>query len=216
MKSAFRNLPIKPEHWRWLVMMAKHPRTKRKFYFYDKTVPFGASISCSNFQRVSNPIEYLYKYRTGKRATNYLDDFLFAALLQIYCNKLVDQFLNICEEINFPVALEKTHWATTIIVFLGLLLNTVTQTISVPLEIRLKALKLIRELLENRKTTVHRLQQVSGLLNYICIGCVPGRCFARRMYSKTAGLKKYHHTSIDQELKLDCAVWENFLMPPEC
>ena len=49
-KSALRVLPIKPEDRCWLVMKAQHPISKRFFYFVDKCLPFGASISCSHFQ----------------------------------------------------------------------------------------------------------------------------------------------------------------------
>ena len=64
MKSAFRHLPIRKQYWRWLVLIARHPKTNEKFYFIDKNVPFGASISCSHFQRVSNGIEAIFRHRT--------------------------------------------------------------------------------------------------------------------------------------------------------
>ena len=85
---------------------------------------------------------------------NYLDDFLFAALLKALCDGNVSMFLDICREINFPVVPKKTEWGTTIIVFLGILINTVTQTISIPLEKRLKACGLLRNLISSKKTTV--------------------------------------------------------------
>ena len=50
MKSAFRNLPIKPEDWRWLVMKAQDPWDNRWKFFVDKCLPFGSSISCAHFQ----------------------------------------------------------------------------------------------------------------------------------------------------------------------
>ena len=57
MKSAFRNLPIRKQDWCWLVMMAFPPKSKKIFYFIDKTVPFGLKISCCHFQRFSNAVE---------------------------------------------------------------------------------------------------------------------------------------------------------------
>ena len=36
MKSAFRNLPIKPGDWKWLTMMAKYPKSGVKYFFVDK------------------------------------------------------------------------------------------------------------------------------------------------------------------------------------
>ena len=107
MKSAFRNLPIKPEDWMLLVMMAKSPKSGKTYFFVDKCLPFGASISCSHFQRFSNCVAFICFKKTGKRVNNYVDDFFFTALLKALCNGQVYEFLNISEQINFPVVLEK-------------------------------------------------------------------------------------------------------------
>ena len=93
MKSAFRNLPIRPQDWRWLVMMATHPISKKKLYFYDKNSQFGASISCSHFQRVSNAIEWIIRHRTGRRSINYLDDFFLITLEKLVFDWLVNQLV---------------------------------------------------------------------------------------------------------------------------
>ena len=77
MKSAFRHLVIRKEDWKWLVLMVRHPVTDEKFYFYDKNLPFGASISDSHFQRVSNGIQAIFQWKKQHKANNYLDDFLF-------------------------------------------------------------------------------------------------------------------------------------------
>ena len=79
MKAAFRNLPIRPQDWKWLVMKAKHPTTGKTYYFYGKCVPFGLAISCCHFQKVSDAIEVILKFRSGHESNNYLDDFLFIA-----------------------------------------------------------------------------------------------------------------------------------------
>ena len=42
---------------------------------------------------------------------NYLDDFLFIEITIVACNKLTQQFLDLCEEVGVTVALEKTEWA---------------------------------------------------------------------------------------------------------
>ena len=52
------------------------------------------------------------------------------------CNYLMSQFLDMCKEINFPISVTKTEWATLHIVFLGILLDGVHLTLSIPLEKR--------------------------------------------------------------------------------
>ena len=59
MKSAFRLLGLNPEFWCWLVMKAEDPKTVKFVHFINKCLPFGASISCTHFQRFSNALRHL-------------------------------------------------------------------------------------------------------------------------------------------------------------
>ena len=105
--SAFRHVPMAPDQWWLLVMKAEHPITKEVFYFVDKCLPFGSSISCAIFQAVSDAIAWIVNVRSKKVNVNYLDDYLFAALKKALCDRQIQIFLDVCEEIQFPVALEK-------------------------------------------------------------------------------------------------------------
>ena len=82
MKVAFRNLGILKKHWKFLILKAKNPADGKYYYFVDKCLPFGASISCAHFQRFSNSIAHIVTYFTGQENINYLDDYLFAHLLE--------------------------------------------------------------------------------------------------------------------------------------
>ena len=169
--------------------------------------------------------------------TNYLDDFLFVALTLLRCNFLIQQFLNLCEQIGVPIALEKTEWGTLRIVFLGILLDGVGLTLAIPLEKKIRALNLLNSMISHKKATVKELQTLCGYLNFLNKAIFPGRVFVRRMYAKfgkimcipqiTSGnhhdheahqgsessfkLKSHHHVRLDGEFKSDCRVWTNFL-----
>ena len=189
------------------------------YYFIDKALPFGSSISCTHFQRFSNSIAWIVSYRTGEKNLNYLDDYLFVSLLTLWCNGQVDQFLTVCKMVNFPVNLEKTFWGTTHLTFLGLLIDTVHQVVCIPVEKVIKRRLLVKGLLMKKKTTVHHLQQLCGFLNFLCKCVVPGRAFTRRLYAATAGkcghLRSYHHVNLTGEVKADLKVWDLFLSQPD-
>ena len=114
LSSAFRVLPLKRKCFQWLIMKAEDPRDGRIKYFVEKCLPFGASISCSHYQRFSNALKHIMEFRTGERKalTNYLDDFLFIAVFKYMCNNLIREFMKLCQELNVPIAKEKTEWAT--------------------------------------------------------------------------------------------------------
>ena len=155
MTSAFRHLAMNKKFWKYLVMKAQNPLDNQWYYFVDKCMPFGASISCSHFQRFSNAIAHIVSYYTHKENVNYLDDFLFAHLMELLCNQQIDKFLEICENIRFPISMEKTYWATTKLSFLGLLIDTVNQLICVPIEKINKANMLINNILTKRNKKIY-------------------------------------------------------------
>ena len=159
-------LPRKSD-WKYLIIMAESSIDGKTYFFVDKCLPFGASISCSHFQAFSDVIAYLVKWRAGRDNVNYLDDYPFVALLRELCNAQTKIFLEICSEINFPVSLEKTFWADTQMVFLGYLIDTVRQLIMVLTEKIAKANALIIEVLQKKKITLKSLQKICGFLNFL-------------------------------------------------
>ena len=218
MSMAFRNVPMNKESWPWLVLMAYHPVRGEKFYFVDKCMPFGSSISCAIFQEFSNSIAFLVKCRTGKPLINYLDDHFIAAINRLLCNRQIQHFLDVCQEVNFPVSMEKTEWATDCVIFLGLLCDLMNQVVCIPKEKVMKALDMLEFFLnaKNHKVTVLQIQKLCGTLNFLCRCVIPGRAFLTRIYALTQGskLRQHHHVRLNVENKLDLLVWKRFLTHP--
>ena len=221
MKVAFRNLGIKPKHFAWLLLKAKSPFDGLTYFFVDKCLPFGSSISCALFQAFSDAIAAMVSYRTKQDLVNYLDDYFFVALLKLMCNGQVDEFLLVCKMVNFPVSLDKTFQATTRLTFLGMLLDTELQVVCIPQDKVVRAQVLLDYLLnkKSKKMTVKMLQKLCGFLNFLCRGIVPGRAFTRRLYGALEGkshLKMHHHFRINSEMRMDMQVWRTFLDSPTC
>ena len=221
LKSAFRGLGVRKRYWKYLLMKARNPLDKKWYLFVDKCVPFGNAASCKLFQEFSDCLAHLVQFRTHsrtmakKRVTNYLDDFLFVALLKYFCDAQCQHFLDICAEINFPVALDKTFWGSNRMTFLGFLIDTVDQIVCVPVEKIAKGMNMIRYVLKKRKITLLELQKLCGYLNFLCRCIVPGRAFTRRLYSKVSPkLKSHHHIRVSPEMRLDLSVWSKFLEHP--
>ena len=113
--------------------------------------------------------------------------------------------------------MEKTFWGTTLLVFLGLLLDTKKQIIGIPVDKLKKALNWIEYFLQRKKATVLEFQKLCGTLNFLCRCLVPGRAFLRRLYLDSTGtkLKPHHHVKVSIENKKDLLVWKQFLLQPE-
>ena len=213
---AFRHVPLRVKDFNLLILKAEHPRTGKTYWFVEKCLPFGSSISCAIFQAVSDSISFLETSKTGKPTLNYLDDYFWVEILKLLCDHQVNTFLKVCEQIKFPVSLEKTHWGTRVIVFLGFLLDTVNKRIGIPIEKITKALDLIQKMLNKKKITVRKVPKLCGFLNFLGRAILPGRAFTRQlyaMYTSSSGkeLKAFHHIKVKSENKLDLTVWQKFL-----
>ena len=143
---------------------------------------------------------------------------MFAALMKLLCNNQVKEFLQVCDAISFPVSLEKTFWATTKLVFLGLLIDTIHQCVSVPVDKVTKAVNLIQAVLQKKsgKITLNQLQKIRGFLNFIGRCIIPGRAFTRRLCAYTANekLKSHHHIRVNTEMRDNLNMWLVFLQHP--
>ena len=127
-------------------MLAEDPVTGEHTYFIDKCLSFGASISCSIFQKFSDALKFLIEVKADvipDSVTNYLDDFLFLALTIMECDSLIRKFLNMCHSLGIPIVLEKTKWACDWVIFLGILLDGSNMVLHIPLDKRDKAVKML-------------------------------------------------------------------------
>ena len=87
-----------------------------------------------------------------------------------------------------------------------MLVNTITQSISIPLD--------KRDMIKSKKTTILKLQQLTGLLNFFGRCIVPARAYNHCFYSKYShkpNLKQYHHFRVDREIRSNCEMWLKFL-----
>ena len=219
MKSAFRHVPLQILDFCLLLMRAKNPETRKYYWFVEKCLPFGSSISCKIFQDFSDAVAFIVMKKTRKENVNYLDDFLFIALMKNYCNQQLQVFIDICKEINFPVSMEKTEWACQLIVFLGLLIDNVHQMVCIPRDKIERAKEMLQKILSSkkRKATVLNIQRLAGFLNFLCKCVVPGRPFTLRLYAIVSSkLKPYHHVKIPQDVIQDMKIWQRFLESPNC
>ncbi len=211
LKSAFRGVPVNPDDWPLLGIQFQGQ------YYVDICLPFGCSISCAIFEKFSTFLDWYVQKATGNPLSHYLDDFFFCNIMKQICNRDMSTFFDVCKDVNFPVAMDKTFWAAQFMVFLGLGLDSVAQMIVVPEEKRIKALNMIFALLFDQqgkprhKAKVHEIASLAGLLNFLCRAVKPGRAFLDRLYGAVGGLPQHYHVSITVEVKKDLHMWREFL-----
>ena len=150
--------------------------------------------------------------------TNYLDDFLFIVITLLLCNGMVHEFLFICERVGCPISVEKTEWASQLLIFLGILLKGQLKMLMIPDDKRVAAINLLQWAINEKKVTIKFVQKLTGTLNFLNRAIVPRRVFTHGMYAqlklrdtRNRLLKPYHHIWLNKEFLLDCRVWLEFL-----
>ena len=207
-KSAFRLIPIAASDFDVLGFKFEN------HYYFDKMLPFGSSISCALWEKFASFLHWLTEERNGhKPILHYLDDFLFVGKAGASdCDISLSIFLQICQELGVPIAIDKTVQPTTTLVYLGIEFDTINMVMRLPQD-KLAALKqLITSTLDRKKIELRQLQSLIGSLNFTCRVVAPGRAFCRRLINATIGVNKpFFKIRVTNAMKEDLHVWLSFL-----
>ena len=136
--------------------------------YVDAALPFGLCSAPKIFTAVADGLMWIMGHQGVRSAIHYLDDYLFfgnpnsgeyAETLQLA--------LQLCECLGVPVALNKLEGPTTLITFLGILLDTVAMELRLPQE-KLQRLKGLIQQWQRKKSCCKReLQSLIGQLQLV-------------------------------------------------
>ena len=206
-ENAFRIIPLAE---------SQYPLTgfvwKGKFY-YDRCLAMGAASSCKTFEEFSSALEWIARNKGRSSAVvHILDDFLFLAPTRDEVALALKHFQEICAMIGVPLSADKTYPPSTVMEFMGITLDSDRMEARLPGDKIIKMRNMLLEFSNKRACTLKELLSLLGLLNFACSVIKPGRAFLRRLINLCIGVTELHHfVKIDQEAKLDIAVWLEFL-----
>ena len=152
-KSAFNLCPIWPGDFDLLGIKTDDG------YWIQKMLPMGASCSCYIFEKFATFVQWLVaKKASSSNIVHLLDDFFMAGCSFVDCLNFVEKFESISFELGIPLSEEKKIGPVTKLTFLGLELDSVNQTISIPREKVLKARDRLISLVNSKKIKLKYLQ----------------------------------------------------------
>ena len=207
-KSAFRLLPVKPAEWHLLGLFWLGA------YFIDCHLPMGCRASPFLFTVLSDLLAWIIlKFTSNENITHYLDDYLFASVgTAEEAGQKLSAALQLLKFLNIPIALEKLVSPTTILVYLGIEIDTVLMEIRLPKE-KIQALKALLPTWRSRKKcTKRQLLKLIGKLGFATKVVRPGRTFLRRLIDLSTTVKRlHHHIDITAAAQKDIEWWSNFM-----
>ena len=188
-------------------------KVKVKFtYFVDTRLPFGGKCSPEIFNRLTIFNRRIMAKKGFEAIVVYLDDFLVIGESMEACQAAFDSLLSLLQNLGFRINWQKVVYPTQRLVFLGVLLDTVQCSMSLP-EIKLMALKsYLLEFSLHRGASKRQLQVLAGKLNWACRVVYGGQTFLRRILDLMNRLNSPNaKLRLNAEFYADLSWWISFL-----
>ena len=153
-------------------------------------------------------------------ALHYLDDFLILGPAgSPLCGQALQTTLTLCDELGFPVALEKTEGPATTLTFLGIEIDSVAGQVRLPHDKLERLLTTINQWMKQADDPTPRgtgkkreLLSLIGLLTHAATVVRPGRAFLHGLIDATATVQDLEHwVHLNRSARADIAWWHTFL-----
>ncbi len=205
--GAFRTVPVHPDDRHLLGM-----KWKGKTYV-DKVLPFGLRSAPKLYNAIADGLLWILLNVDNVDGIHYLDDYLlFGPPDLAQCGASLHRALYRCEILGVPVAPAKTEGPSTRLTFLGIQMDTISMTLSLPAEKLSRLLAMIREWGTKSSCTKRELLSIIGCLQHACCVIKPGRQFLRRMIDLAKGVRALHHRVwLNAGFRSDLRWWGCFL-----
>ena len=207
LESAYRMVPVHPDDRHLLGMEWEDS------LYIDTVLPFGLRSAPKIFNALADALLWIMGHNGVRSALHYLDDYLlFGDPESQECAEALKLAVKLCEYLGVPIAKRKLEGPVTVLVFLGILLDTVAFEIRLPQDKLVRLQALIRSWRTKKSCTKRELLSLIGHLQHACRVVPPGRSFLRRMIELSTKVKElHHHIRLNVGFCSDLQWWDLFL-----
>ena len=206
LSRAYRQIPVDPRDY---ILLGFQWRSS---FYIDCRLPFGLASSAMACQRTTNAVTYMFN-QMGHPLINYLDDFASAQKNFYHAVTAFYELRQLLMELGLQESSAKAVFPCQIMIFLGVLFNSVTMTMEV-IPSRLQQIKEELQLWGHRKVfaSKQQIQQLIGKLQFVAKCVKPGRLFIARMLDT---LRSIPHNKdrirLPSDFKADIFWWQKFI-----
>ena len=177
--------------------------------YVDMCVPFGKRHGSQILQRLSDAIRYIMRLN-GHCVIDYIDDYVGVSMPS-EATKSFNFLISLLKKLGLTISDKKLMEPGTRVVCLGVLIDSVTGTISIPQE-KLDQIKdTVRDWMGKNVCTKRQLQSILGLLLYIHKCVKPARVFLNRMLDLLRSSSNNQNIALTSEFKRDLGWFAKFL-----
>ena len=206
LRRAYRQISICPSDYNLVAYSWK------KHIFCDAVLPMGLRSSAFICQRVTSAFAYMM-LMIGFAVLNYLDDFAGAERGQ-YATVAFLMLRELLKKSGFEEAQDKACPPSEIMIFLGILFNTIKMTMEITPDRLAEIKSLVMLWLDKKTASLKEIQQLLGKLNFVGCCVQPSRVFVNRILNWLRDC--YHDKNKEYDIPEDVIkdlVWWNKFMP---
>ena len=181
--------------------------------YIDRALPFGLRSAPKLFSAVADGLAWALHCEGIVNCVHYLDDFFFwGPPASSACAAALDTATRLCSALGLPAAPEKTSTPTSVITFLGIEIDSVTQCLRLPRDKLSRLHGALSRWEHKRHSSKRELQVLIGWLSHAASVVCPGRVFIQHLIdtSKIPG-RPHHIVRLNADCRADLAWWSAYL-----
>ena len=216
LKSAYRSVKLNPSQYPLTGLKWTFSGHSCSTYMYDTRLPFGARFSPGHFHRLTQAVRRSME-RRGYQVVAFLDDFLIIHDTKDGCMEALNYLITLLRRLGFAIAWDKTLGPSQRLTFLGLQIDSVAYSLSLPEDKVSNLYDLLFSFLHRSRASCRQLQQLAGKLSWAAHVVNGGRIYLQRVLDHLRPLQKPNHkTRLSPQFKLDIRWWLQFLPVFNC
>ena len=177
--------------------------------YVDTCIPFGSRHGSKIFQCISDAVRHIMR-RHGHKVIDYVDDYTGFGVPSD-ARASFDLLYDLLQKLGLTVSQKKLVPPTTSVVCLGVEINTLTSTVSIPAEKLRQISDTVKDWKHRKTCTKRQLQSLLGHLLYIHKCVRPARFFLNRMLQTLRSGHIHRRIPLDPDFHRDLRWFDRFL-----
>ena len=178
-------------------------------YFFDTVLAMGQRNAAMACARTTDAVIYMHR-DDGYNATNYLDDLIGVSDPRDGW-EAYDSLGELLSELGLVENLQKACPPATTQLVLGVLVNTIDGTVSVPSDRMVEIVTLVNEWQGKKKSSKVELQSLIGKLQYVTKCVLQSRVFLNRLLETLRSMKEKKSIKLSASFQKDLKWWAMFI-----
>lgn len=209
-KSAYRSVPINPDHSIYQGLRWRLDGEEK--FFIDRRLCFGLKCGPFYFNLLSEFVYNECSSRYDIQMVNYLDDFICVSRSYDECIHAQFSVIQFLRFIGMQISWSKVTPPSQVTIYLGITIDSLKMELRLPENKVGKMKKLVADFKSKSSATKHQLECLTGLLAHCATVVRGGRTFCRRLYDahKVACNTKSKCVRLNAAAKADIEWWSRF------